>query len=162
MPIDTSSTLWHDARATSTPAQRGAQSSANAAAMRRTRAALPDRERAAQNSANAAAMRQARERCAGPEARAVNRDTVARFRRGLVCLHERLDAARMREHVAAVLRGYRGRPEQRRERELCIELSPIAAEDDADYMERARLIRRRHLRWHTHPAVPPHQACQYC
>ena len=146
---------------------RGAQNSANAAAMRQARAALSDDARAAVNAANAAAMRRARERCAGPEARALNRENVARFRLRLACLHERFDAARMREHVAGVLRGYRGRPEQRRERELCIELAPIAGEDDADYMERVRLIRRRHLRWRSHSQVDPctlpaREACQYC
>ena len=150
-----------------TPAQREAQNSANAAAMRRARAARSDDERAAQNSANAAAMRRAREARAELQTRALNRENVAHSRRRLACLHEQLDAARMREHVAGVLRGYRGRPEQRRERELCIELAPIAGEDDADYMERVRLIRRRHLRWRSHSQVDPctlpaREACQYC
>ena len=155
------------ARAALSDDARAARNSTNAAAMRRARAALSDDARAAVNAANAAAMRRARERCAGPEARALNRENVARCRLRLACLHDRFDAARMREHVAGVLRGYRGRPEQRRERELCIELAPIAGEDDADYMERVRLIRRRHLRWRSHREVTPctlpaREACRHC
>ena len=57
-------------------------------------------------------MRRAREARAELQTRALNRENVAHSRRRLACLHEQLDAARMREHVAGVLRSYRGRPEQ--------------------------------------------------